>query len=266
MQTDQVSHTFVICAYKTSPYLENCVKSLVMQEQKSKILIVTSTMNEKIKSVAQKYDIDVKVRDGEPGIALDWNYALHAADTKYITIAHQDDIYCPDYSRMCVKYLDAAKHPLIFFSDYAELRSGYKVCSNRLLRIKRLMLWPLKCKWLQYSRFVRRKILSFGSPICCPSVTYVKSALPKNLFQVKYKGAVDWQAWERISKRRGAFVYCPYRLMYHRIHKGSETTKIIADQNRGAEDYEMLRSFWGEFMADLLFRFYKKSQDFNKQD
>ena len=48
-------HTFVICAYKESPYLEECVKSLIRQTIKSNIIIVTSTPNSYIEDIAGKY-------------------------------------------------------------------------------------------------------------------------------------------------------------------------------------------------------------------
>ena len=32
--------------------------------------------------------------------------------------------------------------------------------------------------------------------------------------------------------------------MYHRIHEGSETSALIKDNTRTAEDREMLRRFW----------------------
>ena len=38
-------HTFVICAYKESKYLKNCIRSLENQTVKSHILIATSTGN-----------------------------------------------------------------------------------------------------------------------------------------------------------------------------------------------------------------------------
>ena len=38
-------HTFVICAYKESSYLEECIVSLEKQTVKSNILMVTSTPN-----------------------------------------------------------------------------------------------------------------------------------------------------------------------------------------------------------------------------
>ena len=37
------NHTFVICAYKESKYLEECIKSLINQTVKSNIIMTTST-------------------------------------------------------------------------------------------------------------------------------------------------------------------------------------------------------------------------------
>ena len=50
-------HTFVICAYKESEFLEECVESLKKQTIKSNIIMVTSTPNEHIKKIANKYGI-----------------------------------------------------------------------------------------------------------------------------------------------------------------------------------------------------------------
>ena len=53
------NHTFVICAYKESKYLEECVKSLQNQTVKSNIKMVTSTPNEYIKGIAEKQNIEL---------------------------------------------------------------------------------------------------------------------------------------------------------------------------------------------------------------
>ena len=45
-------HTFVICAYKESKYLKNCIRSLENQTVKSHILIATSTGNAYIRGLA----------------------------------------------------------------------------------------------------------------------------------------------------------------------------------------------------------------------
>lgn len=42
-------HTFAVCAYKESPYLEECLASLVRQTVSSNRIIVTSTDNDYIR-------------------------------------------------------------------------------------------------------------------------------------------------------------------------------------------------------------------------
>ena len=44
------NHTFAICAYKESPFLEECIQSLLGQTIPSTIIIVTSTDNAYIKN------------------------------------------------------------------------------------------------------------------------------------------------------------------------------------------------------------------------
>ena len=46
-------HTFVICAYQESEYLEECIRSLMRQTVKSEILMATSTPNPYIKKVSE---------------------------------------------------------------------------------------------------------------------------------------------------------------------------------------------------------------------
>ncbi len=259
------SHTWVICAYGESPYLKDCIRSLWEQTVPSKILIATSTPNDQISEIAKQYQIPVFVNKGEHGITADWNFAISCAKTRYVTIAHQDDVYEKSYLENALKNLGKARHPLIFFSDYYEIRDGEKVPSNRNLFIKRVMLVPLRNRLTQNSIRVRRMILAFGSPIDCPSVTYVIPNLPKgNLFDTSYRVAQDWDAWERFSRLEGTFVFCPKLLMGHRIHEESTTTELIADQTRTKEEISIFRRFWPEWFALWLEGRYQKGQDSNK--
>ena len=162
-----------------------------------------------------------------------------------------------------IESLNRQSNPLIAFTNYGEIRNGKKIIRSRTLGIKRSMLLPLKNRTFQKLCFVRRRILSMGNMICCPSVTYVKEVLPNSLFISGFRSNVDWQAWERISKLKGAFVYCHDILMYHRIHEGSATSEIIADNIRSKEDYEMLCKFWPKWLAGIIEHFYKKGEDAN---
>lgn len=256
-------HTFVICAYKESPYLEECIHSLLQQNTGSRIIMVTSTPNDYIEEIAQKHQIPLYVNRDEAGIAQDWNFGYNCANTPYVTIAHQDDIYYPNYLMQVMKRSKQGKHPLILFTDYQEIRDGKVTKSNKLLFIKRIMLLPLKLKCLQNNIWVRRRILSLGNAISCPTVTYYKNNLPNPVFRVGMRCSLDWEAWEALSKMEGDFMYIAKPLMAHRIHEGSETSAILEANMRVQEDYEIFCKFWPKRIAKLLVGFYAASEKSN---
>lgn len=84
-------HTFAVCAYRDSPYLEACIRSLKGQSVPTDIILCTSTPSPYIMDMADKYGIPVHVREGKSSIMDDWNFAYHMADSSLVTIAHQDD-------------------------------------------------------------------------------------------------------------------------------------------------------------------------------
>ena len=257
-------HTFVICAYKESPFLEECIISLKRQKMKSNIIMVTSTPNDYIKSLCQKYNIVLKINEGQGGIVQDWNFGYNQAETPYVTIAHQDDIYFPEYSLRAMKMLESTNRPLIYFTNYCEIRNGEKVYRNLLLKIKRMLLFPLKISIFKNSRFVRRRSLSVGNGICCPSVTFAVDNLPNPVFKVHFRSDEDWEAWESLSKKKGAFLYDSKVLVGHRIHEDSETSIILGDNARRMEDYEMFCKFWPSCISRILTKIYSKSENSNK--
>ncbi|HAX18066.1 MAG TPA: glycosyl transferase family 2 [Actinobacteria bacterium] len=257
-------HTFVVCVYKESKYLESCIDSLKKQSLPGNIIITTSTPNDFILNIAKKYNIKVIINKNSSGIAGDWNFGYSQADSSLVTIAHQDDIYESEYLSELLKKVNRVKKPLIYFTNYYEIRGAKKVYSNLLLNIKRIMLFPLKIHLCISSIFLRRLILSFGSPVCCPSVTFVKNNLPDQIFVHQYRSNLDWQAWENISKYKGSFLYNSRCLVGHRIHAESETSNILNDNIRSAEDYEMFCKFWPPLIAKALLKIYKLSQKSNK--
>lgn len=257
-------HTFVVCAYGESPYLEACILSLLSQRKKGAILLATSTPNDHILAMARKYDIPVCVNRGESGLAGDWNFAMGCARTPLVTLAHQDDRYYEGYTEAVLEALNACSHPLIAHTDYNELRGGQTVRTNRLLRIKRLMLLPMRNPLLWGSIFVRRRILSLGSAICCPSVTLVKENLAGFAFRNNMKSNIDWQAWEEISRKKGEFAYVSTASMEHRIHGGSTTSTLLESDGRRREDLIVFEKFWPKWVARVIEWFYQRGEKSNE--
>ena len=60
------NHTFAICAYKESPFLEECIQSLLGQTIPSTIIIVTSTDNAYIQNMAEKYHLELFINPASP--------------------------------------------------------------------------------------------------------------------------------------------------------------------------------------------------------
>lgn len=258
-------HTFAICAYKESPYLRECIESLKQQTVPTNIIMTTSTENDYIRNLAEEYQIPLYVNHGMGGIAGDWNFAYHCAETKLVTLAHQDDRYQPTYAADMLEKLGRAKRPFIYFADYYELRDGAVVEKSTMLSVKRLMLLPLKIKRFQGIRFFKRCVLAFGNPVACWSVAYVKGNLPETVFVSEFRSNLDWEEWEKLSREKGEFVYSTNIGTCHRVHEGSETSNTIREGNiRAKEDYAMFLKFWPKWLAKFLMRFYIKGEALNE--
>jgi hypothetical protein len=259
------NHTFVVLAYKESEYLEDCIKSVLNQKLKTKVIIGTSTPNDYINNLAKKYNLEVKVNKGKKGIGADFDFAIKCADTELVTIAHQDDIYDFDYAYEIVNAYkeNIERDPIIVFPDYYEIKNGKKIYSNTNLRIKRFLLNPLKNTKHSNSRFNKRWVLRFGDAICCPSVTIVKSKVYFPLFDCNLKCNIDWNGWEKLSNIKGSFIFVNKQLMGHSVYVGSTTTALIKDNIRTKEDYEILKRFWPKWIAKIIARGYKNSEKSN---
>lgn len=258
-------HTFVICAYKENPHLEETVCSLERQSVKSKIILSTSTPNEHIRTICERHNIEMFINPHPHLAGDDWNYGYTRAKTPLVTIAHQDDLYEPDFLKITLHYINKRKKDdvIIAFTDYYELKLGEKVMTNTLLKIKRMMNFPMSLSFFQGSRFVRRRTLSVGCAICCPAVTYVKKNAGKRVFDTTYKNSCDYKTWVDLSKLKGSFVYIPKKLMAHRIYAESATTLNLSENIRQKEDYEIMCDFWPKPIAKLINKMYAKSEDSN---
>ncbi len=257
-------HTFVILAYKESKYLEKCILSVLNQSLKTNVVIATSTPNQYIDAFAKKYKLKVIINDSrEKGIGNDFNFAVHCVNTELVTVAHQDDIYDFDYAKEIVNNYTKYKDSIILFTKYYEIRNDKKIYSNKNLKIKNTLLFPLILKSISNFKIIKRASIRYGNAICCPSVTYVRSKVPKIIFKNNFTCNVDWEAWELLSKINGRFVYINKPFMGHRVHDDSTTTKIINSNIRTQEDLEMFNKFWPKFITKIINKIYKNSEKSN---
>ncbi len=269
------THAFVICAYKESPYLEFCMRSLRRQTVRSDVYLVTSTPSEYIDKLAAKYRIPVFVRDGKSSLREDWLFGWQLAGTDHslVTIAHQDDKYHPRYTEEVLAAYKAYPDMTVFCSDYVVLKteegtlsdgnaypgSVEMVCGDLVRFVKKVLRLPLRCRSLANKTWVKKLPLMFGNSICCPSCTYNHDLIGNDMFRSEMEFALDWDNLFELAKRPGRFICSETPLLAYRIHDGATTKACIEDNRRSRDEIEMFRKMWPEWIVKILMKYYKKA-------
>jgi len=255
------SHTFVICAYKESEYLEEMIKSIMEQTVKTNVLMTTSTPNDHISSLADKYGINLIIRDGKSDIRDDWNFAYNSANTDWVTIAHQDDKYDKRYVEEMIKKINKLDKPIAFVSDYIPIK--HNVIGERDInsKLRRFLRTPLKSNKLASTKFWKKAVLCLGNSICCPAVTYNKKILGDSFFTSELKYNIDWDTFLKIANIDGTFAYVDKPLTYYRISDEATSAAWIKNHTRENDDRYMFSKFWPNWMVNIIMHFYVKAYD-----
>ena len=255
-KTSHPSHCFLVPAYQNSPYLRDCLESLVCQKIRSPILIATSTPFDGLDELAKSYGAELFIHGPNIGMAEDWNAGLAQVKTEWVTIAHQDDMYDPAYTLHIFAAIAKAENPNLVFSDYIELIDQKTRSMTLLLLIKKCLLeFGFLGRDEIFSRLAKMNALRFGNPIPCPAVTFRPKSNTQH-FAAGFHVNMDWDAWIRKVGEAGSFVWVRKRLMIHRIHRDSGTTEGIAAGHRAREDYDMLKRLWSTPFAWLISKTY----------
>ena len=157
-------HTFAVCAYKDSPYLEACLRSVTGQSLPTRTILCTSTPSLYIERLAERYAIPLSCPGGgEARSGRTWNFAYQMAESDFVTIAHQDDLYGRDYVKTLAAC--AARYPdmCLFTTDHMTVRDHQMVPGERLWLVKKLLRIPLKAHGLAHIPFVKKAALRFGT-------------------------------------------------------------------------------------------------------
>ena len=251
-------HTFAICAYKESPYLEECIKSILDQEIKTNVIISTSTPNKLIESLAKKYNIKLFIKKGKSNIREDWNHAYNNAKTELVTVAHQDDVYLPGYTKEILKAYSS--DVLMYNTNYYPYKNGEKT-TDLNNKLKPIIKFLTRFRTFARFKFIRVMTLAFGNTINCPSVTYNKKLLGNDIFTSDLLFSIDWDTFLKIYKMKGISLYIHKKLVCFRIHDGATTKEFINNKKRIEEDVTMFNKIWPKFITKIIMKVYVRSYD-----
>ena len=263
----EIIHTFAVCAYKDSPYLEECLRSVTSQTVKSEVICCTSTPSSYIRELTARYQVPLYVRDGASNIREDWMFAYGKAQGRFVTIAHQDDRYRSDYAEKLLKAWKKYPDLLLFASDYLTIRMTEKEGKmkaipepfNMVWLVKKILRLPLRFHFLADRTWIKRSSVWFGNSICCPSCTYNKEQIGDDMFHSEYDFALDWDNLYELAGKKGRFICSEKPLIAYRVHAAATTKACIEDNRRPAEWMAMFRKMWPDWMVKILMHFYRKA-------
>lgn len=250
-------HCFVVTVYKDSPYLPECLNSLKQQTAKSKIIITTSTPSIYIETIAQEYGVDVFINPVDKGVACNWNFALNTAKTKWVTLIHQDDIYLPEFAASTFNAIEQHPDAAIHFTGAKETTENKNSSFSLSLLIKKILLLPFKLQNPLRSRYLKKMVIAFGNPICCPTVTFNKEKLSQFKFNEQYSYVLDWAAWIEIFATSFPIAFTDRPLVNRRIHQGSGTVDAIKNKGFQKEEKEIFEIIWGRHLSKVFYFFYQ---------
>jgi glycosyltransferase involved in cell wall biosynthesis len=252
-------HMFVVPAFGEPRWIERCLQSIEAQTLTSRTLITTSTPSAHLSRAAARFGVPPVVNPVSAGIAADWNFALTQADTEWITIAHQDDWYEPDYLAACMATAKQRSDTVLAFTASRETLEGSDVpvantYVKRLICTLAFLMTPAIASPVR-----KRLLLSFGNPVPCASVMLNRRALPAFRFPAGWTSNLDWRAWLDLAGQPGAFVYVRRPLVQRTLHAGAATSRGLDDRAR--EDRLMFTELWPGPIARALNRIYAASRN-----
>ena len=263
----EIIHTFAVCAYKDSPYLEECLRSVTSQTVKSEVICCTSTPSSYIRELAARYQVPLYVRDGASNIREDWMFAYGKAQGRFVTIAHQDDRYRSDYAEKLLKAWKKYPDLLLFASDYLTIRMTEKEGKmkaipepfNMVWLVKKILRLPLRLRFLANRTWIKRSSVWFGNSICCPSCTYNKEQIGDDMFHSEYDFALDWDNLYELAGKKGRFICSEKPLIAYRVHAEATTKACIEDNRRTKDEMAMFEKMWPGWLVKILMHFYRKA-------
>lgn len=254
-----MKHIFAISAYRESPYLEECIRSLKRQTSESEVILCTSTPSPFLEKTAAKYGVPYYVRNGASGLKDDWNFCLLTAKgcgADLVTVAHQDDVYLPEYGR---KVISAANEDtLLVFTAAGNINALGEKISGGAENIKRMLRG---IRSIKKSTFSKRSVIAFGNSVPCPACTYNIGRTGLPLFKSEKRFVIDWETLLELSGADGSFVYIKEPLVNIRLHDGSETKKTMGEDIRAGEELYMFEKMHSKPVAALFMKFYGHSSD-----
>lgn len=237
-----VAVTFAIPCHDGARHLRPLLESLLAQRDVDvRLLLVDDASTDGSSGLAKHVAGNrIEVVEFAPalGIPGNWNRAADLIETDFFCLAHQDDVYAPDYAVSLLAAL--AAHP-----SAAAAYARVDAIDDQGRRVRSLSERYKDRFWRQLDGMdtaeATFKRLFAGNYVSCPSLLYRTAAFRAvGQFDVEYRFVADWEWLLRASAKGFGLVPVARTLVSYRRHQRQATRQEVASLRRYREEHDLL--------------------------
>ena len=245
--------TIVIPAYGESPYLDQCITSIVNSQDASVQIIVIDDASPTsfVRNISEKYFPRISYIRNEKnlGVANNFNKALSSANSLFVQIVGQDDLIVDSMVKVihsAKDYVDQcfAIHPAVKVID------SLGNSSFDMNEVIKSIIKPASQK--TYSGDTLRKSLLLGDWTYFPSIIWNKNLLPEAPFSDEFKYCMDLDLLLRMCATDSALFLSDKKGFHYRRHSKSVSMAAVP-KKRFEEEMIVIRRHRRESISERLF-------------
>jgi len=233
--------TVAIPCRDAGPFLRPALESLLQQTASDfRLVLVDDGSADESIAVARSTAgdrIEILASDSPLGIAGNWNRCADLVETPYFCLAHQDDVYRPEFLARLIDALQ--RHP----------EAGMAHCRSEAIDAQGK---PLDSGAERYKQHFWRQVASddlaahyerlwHGNFISCPAVVYRTAAFrDAGPFRTDLNFALDWEYWFRMLRSGHGIVDVDEPLLQYRRHATAATAAATHERWRFVEELQVL--------------------------
>jgi glycosyltransferase involved in cell wall biosynthesis len=229
-----------ILNYNGARYIERTLESIFRQMHAlDRIILSDNGSTDQSLKVASKYiDRGLEIRRRKPGTGDLFSHAnlcLSEAQSPYVAIFHNDDLYEPEILARQVRFL--AEHPEL----------GGVVTAGQAIDENDRILWPIVApeqitSTVMHGPQTYRWIMRHGSSfLICPSALFRRSTLEKlGGFRPEFPNSADLEMFLRLMFHGGGLGYIQEPLIRYRISTGQASARYSRQRTSLSDFFQVM--------------------------
>jgi GT2 family glycosyltransferase len=235
--------TFAVPCHGGERWLPGLLQSLLAQRLPDcRLLLVDDASPDASVAVARKVAgdrLEVVRNESRLGIPRNWSRCAELVETEFFCLAHQDDVYAPDFAATLTAALADAPGAAAAHCRLAAIDGAGRRHPSPRERYKERFWRTLPAVETAAAGFRR---LYYGNYVGCPSLVYRTAAFRKvGPFDAHYRFAPDWEWLLRAHAKGWQLAAVPEVLVSYRRHDEQASRHAARSLQRYYEEHAVLQ-------------------------